>query len=73
MSHRLNSHLRLVFQSLLPHLKHEALRTTTVFTPRDRLLMYHQQLLQLIGHLPRCLRPPISAARRLLHHPHIQR
>jgi hypothetical protein len=73
MCYRLNSNLRLVFQSLLPHLKHEVLRTSTVFTLRDRLSMYHQQLLPLIGHQPRCLRPPISAGRRLLRHPQIQR
>jgi hypothetical protein len=75
MCHRLNSHLRLVFQSLLLILlypEHEIPMTTIVFTPRDRLSMYHQQLPQLTGHQPRCLRPPISAARRLLYHHHNQ-
>lgn len=73
MHHRLNSNLRLVFRSLLPRLKHEVLRSPTVFTPRARLSMYHQHLLQLVSRQPRYLRPPISGARRLLHHPHIQR
>ena len=73
MCNPVNCNPRLVFRSLLRHLKREVLMTTTIFTLRDRLSMYRHQLLQLIGLQAQCLRPLISAARRLLHHPHIQR